>query len=239
MKLVPIHGVCLAQILISNYNFREANNAFPSWPDRFWPFSSYVSSHWSYWLPPLSFTGSISSTHAVTLNCVLHWSNICRRHTWTTAERVPTDGASAMSCSTSPAAGWVYCRWWSTHTIMVNASTRLLYLSELDFIPICICFFTDDWASIFGDPTKFGLGLFSVMFDVLFMVQHYILYRFVFSSKWMYSPISRSRRSKTPQKVSQSESTPTSYFISINKPKQFSLLRHNFREPKDKLQGVA
>lgn len=28
-----------------------------------------------------------------------------------------------------------------------------------------------------GNPTKFGLGLFSVLFDVLFMVQHYVLYR--------------------------------------------------------------
>jgi len=28
-----------------------------------------------------------------------------------------------------------------------------------------------------GDPTKFGLGLFSVLFDVLFMIQHYVLYR--------------------------------------------------------------
>ncbi|XP_066996613.2 cystinosin homolog isoform X2 [Anabrus simplex] len=35
----------------------------------------------------------------------------------------------------------------------------------------------NDWASIFGDPTKFGLGLFSVAFDILFMIQHYILYR--------------------------------------------------------------
>ncbi|XP_014280626.3 cystinosin homolog, partial [Halyomorpha halys] len=35
----------------------------------------------------------------------------------------------------------------------------------------------DDWASIFGDPTKFGLGFFSVLFDILFLVQHYILYR--------------------------------------------------------------
>lgn len=40
----------------------------------------------------------------------------------------------------------------------------------------------DDWESIFGDPTKFGLGLFSVMFDILFLLQHYILYRFVFFS---------------------------------------------------------
>ncbi|XP_055698217.1 cystinosin homolog isoform X3 [Phlebotomus papatasi] len=35
----------------------------------------------------------------------------------------------------------------------------------------------DDWDSIFGDPTKFGLGLFSVCFDVVFIIQHYVLYR--------------------------------------------------------------
>ncbi|XP_016990095.2 cystinosin homolog [Drosophila rhopaloa] len=35
----------------------------------------------------------------------------------------------------------------------------------------------DDWKSIFGDPTKFGLGLFSVLFDIFFMLQHYVFYR--------------------------------------------------------------
>jgi cystinosin len=35
----------------------------------------------------------------------------------------------------------------------------------------------NDWSSIFGSPTKFGLGLFSVLFDILFIVQHYLLYR--------------------------------------------------------------
>ncbi|XP_067824067.1 cystinosin-like [Heptranchias perlo] len=35
----------------------------------------------------------------------------------------------------------------------------------------------DEWLLIFGDPTKFGLGMFSVMFDILFIVQHYCLYR--------------------------------------------------------------
>ncbi|KAJ8668576.1 hypothetical protein QAD02_010239, partial [Eretmocerus hayati] len=34
----------------------------------------------------------------------------------------------------------------------------------------------DDFGSIFGDLTKFGLGFFSVAFDVLFLVQHYVLY---------------------------------------------------------------
>ncbi|EDW16846.2 cystinosin homolog [Drosophila mojavensis] len=35
----------------------------------------------------------------------------------------------------------------------------------------------DDWPSIFGDPTKFGLGLFSVLFDIFFILQHYVFYR--------------------------------------------------------------
>ena len=36
--------------------------------------------------------------------------------------------------------------------------------------------FSDDWKSIFGDFTKFGLGAISILFDVLFIVQHYCLY---------------------------------------------------------------
>nr|CAB3234404.1 cystinosin-like [Phallusia mammillata] len=35
----------------------------------------------------------------------------------------------------------------------------------------------EEWDLVFGDPTKFGLGLFSVLFDILFIVQHYVLYR--------------------------------------------------------------
>ncbi|XP_046439520.1 cystinosin-like [Daphnia pulex] len=48
----------------------------------------------------------------------------------------------------------------------------------------------DDWDSLFGDPTKFGLGLFSVMFDLLFIVQHYVLYRNNDPSP-VYLPINR------------------------------------------------
>lgn len=35
----------------------------------------------------------------------------------------------------------------------------------------------DEWRLIFGDPTKFGLGLFSIIFDIVFITQHYCLYR--------------------------------------------------------------
>ena len=34
-----------------------------------------------------------------------------------------------------------------------------------------------DWAGISGDLVKFGLGVTSMVFDVLFLVQHYVLYR--------------------------------------------------------------
>jgi cystinosin len=34
----------------------------------------------------------------------------------------------------------------------------------------------NDWSSIFGSPTKLGLGLLSIFFDLIFMTQHYILY---------------------------------------------------------------
>ncbi|XP_073731940.1 cystinosin [Misgurnus anguillicaudatus] len=38
-------------------------------------------------------------------------------------------------------------------------------------------FNNDKWKFIFGDPTKFGLGIFSIFFDIIFIIQHYCLYR--------------------------------------------------------------
>ncbi|XP_031350330.1 cystinosin homolog isoform X2 [Photinus pyralis] len=35
----------------------------------------------------------------------------------------------------------------------------------------------DDWVSVFGNPSKFGLGFFSIVFQFMFIAQHYILYR--------------------------------------------------------------
>ena len=34
----------------------------------------------------------------------------------------------------------------------------------------------DQWSAIFGNFTKFGLAVVSIVFDVLFLVQHYVLY---------------------------------------------------------------
>jgi cystinosin len=34
-----------------------------------------------------------------------------------------------------------------------------------------------DWSGITGNPVKFALGNFAIFFDIIFMVQHYWLYR--------------------------------------------------------------
>lgn len=34
-----------------------------------------------------------------------------------------------------------------------------------------------DWSIVSGDPVKFGLGFVSIVFDVVFIVQHFVLYR--------------------------------------------------------------
>lgn len=64
---------------------------------------------------------------------------------------------------------------WSIGNILLDFTGGTLSMLQM----ILNAYNYDDWNSIFGDPTKFGLGLFSVLFDILFIVQHYILYRYV------------------------------------------------------------
>lgn len=64
---------------------------------------------------------------------------------------------------------------WSIGNILLDFTGGMLSMLQM----ILNAYNYDDWNSLFGDPTKFGLGLFSVLFDILFMVQHYILYRYV------------------------------------------------------------
>ncbi|XP_045764556.1 cystinosin homolog isoform X4 [Maniola jurtina] len=42
----------------------------------------------------------------------------------------------------------------------------------------------NDWISFFGDATKFGLGAFSLAFDIFFMLQHYVFYRHADEKKY-------------------------------------------------------
>ncbi|GAA53469.1 Cystinosin [Clonorchis sinensis] len=62
---------------------------------------------------------------------------------------------------------------WSIGNICLDLTGGTLSLLQM-FI---VAYNFDDWRSGFGSPTKLGLGLFSIMFDVFFMVQHWCLFR--------------------------------------------------------------
>ncbi|XP_031342687.1 cystinosin homolog isoform X4 [Photinus pyralis] len=62
---------------------------------------------------------------------------------------------------------------WSIGNILLDFTGGILSMLQM----ILDSYNYNDWVSIFGDPTKFGLGLFSVIFDIFFMIQHYLLYK--------------------------------------------------------------
>ncbi|XP_067368420.1 cystinosin isoform X2 [Channa argus] len=62
---------------------------------------------------------------------------------------------------------------WSIGNVLLDFTGGILSILQM----ILQSYNNDEWKLIFGDPTKFGLGLFSVVFDILFLAQHYCLYR--------------------------------------------------------------
>lgn len=62
---------------------------------------------------------------------------------------------------------------WSIHNILLDSTGGLFSLAQMFFLS----YNYNDWISIFGNFTKFGLGVISISFDIVFVVQHYILYK--------------------------------------------------------------
>lgn len=62
---------------------------------------------------------------------------------------------------------------WSIGTILFDAVGGVLSLSQL----IIDASLQNDWSGIAGNPMKLGLSGISIGFDLIFMTQHYILYR--------------------------------------------------------------
>ncbi|OWA51055.1 Cystinosin [Hypsibius exemplaris] len=62
---------------------------------------------------------------------------------------------------------------WSIGNVLLDFTGGVLSLAQL----FVIAYNFDDWTSTVGNPTKIGLGLLSIFFDVVFIVQHYVLYR--------------------------------------------------------------
>ena len=62
---------------------------------------------------------------------------------------------------------------WSIGNVLLDFTGGSLSMLQM----IMDSYNLNDWSSFFGDFTKFGLGLFSVLFDILFILQHYVCYR--------------------------------------------------------------
>jgi len=61
---------------------------------------------------------------------------------------------------------------WTVYNVLLDFTGGLLSLGQL----LLDCWIQNDWSGIAGDPVKFGLGFVSMIFDIVFMTQHYILY---------------------------------------------------------------
>lgn len=62
---------------------------------------------------------------------------------------------------------------WRIEMILLDFSGGVLSLIQL----LIDSSFTKDWSGVTGNPAKFLLSNVSIVFDLLFMVQHYVLYR--------------------------------------------------------------
>ncbi|EOA81280.1 hypothetical protein ACJQWK_10657 [Exserohilum turcicum] len=62
---------------------------------------------------------------------------------------------------------------WSIYPMLLDFAGGWLSLAQL-----CIdSALENDWSGVTGNPVKFGLGNVTIVFDVIFMLQHYVLYR--------------------------------------------------------------
>lgn len=62
---------------------------------------------------------------------------------------------------------------WSIYTILLDFAGGWLSLGQL----VIDSALQNDWSGITGNPIKFGLGNVTIGFDIIFFLQHYVLYR--------------------------------------------------------------
>lgn len=62
---------------------------------------------------------------------------------------------------------------WSIYPMLLDFAGGWLSLAQL----IIDSALQNDWTGITGNPVKFGLSNISIIFDIIFMVQHYVLYK--------------------------------------------------------------
>ena len=60
---------------------------------------------------------------------------------------------------------------WSIGNVLLDLTGGFLSIAQLILDGA-----TKGWSGVVGDPVKFALGFVSIVFDILFIVQHYVLY---------------------------------------------------------------
>ena len=91
---------------------------------------------------------------------------------------------------------------WNVDNVILDCTGGTLSLAQLLLDAGC----TGEWGDMVGgDPVKFGLGFLSIFFDVIFMVQHFVLYRE--PRKLQLHHVHGSAPSDTPQPLLAAEHT--------------------------------
>jgi cystinosin len=62
---------------------------------------------------------------------------------------------------------------WSIWPILLDFSGGWLSLAQL----VIDSSLQNDWTGVTGNPVKFGLSNITIVFDIVFFLQHYVLYR--------------------------------------------------------------
>ena len=62
---------------------------------------------------------------------------------------------------------------WSVNQVLLDVIGGVLSIAQL----VIDSSLQSDWSGLTGNPVKLGLGNISILFDILFMVQHYLLYK--------------------------------------------------------------
>ncbi|CUS07635.1 unnamed protein product [Tuber aestivum] len=62
---------------------------------------------------------------------------------------------------------------WSIHNILLDISGGVLSLAQL----VLDSSLQNDWSGLAGNPLKLFLSQISIFFDIIFLIQHYVLYR--------------------------------------------------------------
>jgi len=83
---------------------------------------------------------------------------------------------------------------WSVDQVLLDATGGVFSLLQV----LIDSSLQADWSGLTGNPVKFGLANISLLFDIIFLVQHYVLYGAVKKAAAVNDPASRTSSEREP-----------------------------------------